>query len=250
VVLRNPRIAEAVESPSTHVQYRSVTMKKSLSGAAVALAACAAPVLAAVSATSAQAEPLTPQQQEALEQNVGRMHVPFTVPLGTLVQHVTGQHSDSGLQGDIPAMPLEPPVQSRDQQSLVPDPLLPALTSADRTPELGLTAPMPSANGTVHDGGARLAVPAAPLKAVGAALGIGHPVTYQGREMPYEPPTTDLQFPQLDLTRLQPEITPPRLQSSPGGQLSLDQRTPDGNLAKPVEDVVASAQGALNAARG
>ena len=225
-------------------------MKKSLRGTAAALAACAAPVLAAVSATSAQAEPLSPQQQEALEQSVGRMDVPFAVPLGTLVQHVTGQHSDSGLAGSVPAMPLQPPVQGRGQQSLIPDPLLPAVNSADRTPELGLTAPMPSADGSVHDGGARLAVPAAPLKAVSAALGVGHPVTYQGRSLPYEPPTSDLQFPQLDLTRLQPEVTPPQLQSAPGGQLSLNQRTPDGNLAKPVEDVVASAQSARNAARG
>jgi hypothetical protein len=225
-------------------------MNKSLRGAATALAACAAPVLAAVSATNAQAQPLSPQQQEALEQSAGRMDVPFAVPLGTLVQHVTGRHSDSGLQGSMPALPLQPPAQRPSQPTLIPDPLLPALNSADRTPELGLTAPMPSADGTVHDGGARLAVPAAPLKAVSAALGVGHPVTYQGRSLPYEPPTTDLQFPQLDLTRLQPDLTPPRLQSAPGGQLSLDQRTPDANLAKPVEDVVASAQGALNAARG
>jgi hypothetical protein len=225
-------------------------MNKSLRGTAVALAACAAPVLAAVSATSAQAQPLSPQQQEALEQSVGRMDVPFAVPMGTLVQHVTGQHSDSGLQGSVPALPLQPPVQGRDQHTLIPDPLLPALGSADRTPELGLTAPMPAADGAVHDGGARLAVPAAPLKAVSAALGVGHPVTYQGRSLPYEAPTTDAQLPQLDLTRLQPEVTPPRVQSAPGGQLSLDQRSPDANLIQPVQDVVAGAKGALNAARG
>jgi hypothetical protein len=225
-------------------------MNKSLRGTAVALAACAAPVLAAVSATSAQAQPLSPQQQEALEQSVGRMEVPFAVPLGSLVQHVTGEHSASGLQGSMPAMPVQPPVESRDQHALIPDPLLPALGSAGRTPELGLTAPMPSADGTVHDGGTRLAVPAAPLKAVSAALGVGHPVTYQGRSLPYEAPTTDTRLPQLDLTRLQPEVTPPRLQGSPGGQLSLDQRTPDANLIQPVQDVVASAKGAINAARG
>lgn len=228
-------------------------MNKSLRGTAIALAVCAAPVLAAVSATSAQAEPLSPQQQEALEQSVGRMDVPFGVPLGPLVQHVTGHHSDSGLTGDIPAMPLQPPVQSRDDHSLIPDPLLPSLDAANRTPQLGLTAPMPSADGTVHDDGTRLAVPAAPLKAVSAALGVGHPVTYQGRSMPahtmpYEAPTTNTQLPQLDLTRLQPEVTPPQLQSAPGGQLSLDQRTPDGNLIAPVQDMVASAKGALGAA--
>lgn len=225
-------------------------MKKSLRGTAVALAACAAPVLAAVTATGAQAEPLSPQQQEALEQSVGRMQVPFQVPLGTLVQHVTGRHSESGLQGSMPAMPLQPPVQKGDHHALIPDPLLPSLDSADRTPELGLTAPMPSADGTVHDGGARLAVPSAPLKAVSAALGVGHPVTYEGRSLPYERPTTDMELPKLDLTRLQPEVTPPRVESAPGGQLSLDQRTPDANLIKPVQDVVASANGALNAARG
>ncbi|MEZ0070662.1 hypothetical protein ABIA32_006715 [Streptacidiphilus sp. MAP12-20] len=222
-------------------------MNKSLRGTAVALAACAAPVLAAVSANSAQAAPLSPHQQEALQQSVGRMQVPFGIPLGTLVQHVTGKHSDSGVQGSIPAMPLEPPTAGRDTHALIPDPLVPSLNSASRTPELGVIAPMPSADGTVHDGGTRLAVPAAPLKAVSSALGLGHPVTYQGRAMA-APASQEL--PQLDLTRLQPSVTPPTLQSAPGGQLSFDQRTPDANLIKPVQDVVASAKGALDAARG
>jgi hypothetical protein len=237
----------------------SVTMNKSLRGTAVALATCAAPVLAAVSATGAQAAPLSPQQQEALQQTASRMQVPFAVPLGPLVQHVTGNHSDSGVEGTIPGSPLQPPAMSGDHDQLIPDPLVPQLTSAPQTPSLDATAPMPSLDGTVHDGGASLSLPAAPTKALGAALGLGHPVTYEGRAIPSaltrlqesqeEEQSALPQLPQIDLSRLQPAITPPSLSSAPGGQLSLDQRTPDANLVKPVQDVVASAQGTLNRAQ-
>ncbi|MBF9073478.1 hypothetical protein [Streptacidiphilus fuscans] len=238
-------------------------MNKSLRGTAVALAACAAPVLAAVNATGAQAAAqLTPQQQEALEQSAARMQVPFAVPLGTVVQHVTGDHSDTGVEGTLPALPLQPPTMAANHNQLIPDPLVPQLNSAPQTPSLDATAPMPSLDGTVHDGGATLALPAAPTKALGAALGLGHPVTYQGRAIPSaldapsrveaaqaEQQSALPQLPQVDLSRLQPAITEPSLSSAPGGQLSLDQRTPDANVVKPVQDIVADAQGTLNRAR-
>ncbi|MFD0329987.1 hypothetical protein ACFQZC_21710 [Streptacidiphilus monticola] len=218
--------------------------------AAAALTACvSAPALAVAGATAAHAAGMTPEQAQAVEQQVAPEQVPFTVPLGGLFEHITGKPSSAGVQGAIPASPLAPPTTAGQGAGpdLVPDPLVPPLQTGDRTPALDLSAPLPTTTGTLADDAAHLGLPAAPVHGLGAGLGLGHPVSYDGPGMTRAMPA-DQTLPQLDLDHLAPAVQAPTMQTSPGGRLSVDQKTSDASLLQPLDGVIASANGALHQA--
>lgn len=207
-------------------------MKFSARAAAVALTACAG---MAAGASSAAAAAMTPQQVEAAEQAAADTRVPFALPLGGAVQSVTGEASLAGLQGSVPVPVVPPSPQQQDTHSVLPDPLVPPLGSSHGTPELDLTAPLAGGDGSIKQDGLGIAVPQAPLKAVGAAASLGDPITYTPAGA-HGAPADEV----IDLDRLEPALTAPRLQSSPSGLVTLDQRSAQQPIGRSVQDLLAT----------
>ncbi|MHA6762336.1 hypothetical protein [Streptacidiphilus sp. PAMC 29251] len=183
---------------------------------------------AAVQATAAPA--VSTDRLEAAEQSAAATRVPFDLPLGGAVQSVTGDSSLAGLHGTLPGMPIVPPSPvTKETDSLLPDPLVPALGTAHGTPELELVGPALGGDGSVRPNGLVASLPEAPVKAVGAAASLGRPITSsKGDEA-------------IDLTRLQPAVTSPQVQTSPSGFVSLDQRTMNRPLDQTVNEFLTTA---------
>lgn len=208
-------------------------MKFSARATAVALTACAG--IAAAAGTAA-ATALNPQQLEAAEQNAAGTRVPFDLPLTGALRTVTGDTSMAGLHGSLPGMPLVPPsAVHHETHSLLPNPLVPPLRAADGTPELNLTAPLVGGDGTLRQDGIMASLPQAPLKAVGGAASLGEPITYSGATS--SAPADEV----IDLGKLAPALTPPRVQSAPNGMVTLDQRSTERPIGRTVQDFLATA---------
>ncbi len=184
--------------------------------AAIAVAACASVGLAAgVSA----ATPLTPAQLEAAQQAASLKQVPFDLPLDGAVGALTGQTtSTSAVSGTLPAAPVLPPSETAPQDhQLLPDPVVPALNTTRGTPGLAVATPVTGAQ-QGGSGALGVALPSAPLRATGAAASLGHPLSYGSAD------GRDGTGPALDLSRLDPTLTEPQVQSTAVGSAGL---TPD-----------------------
>lgn len=255
--------------------------------AAAAVAACvSAPVLAVGAAGAAQAadgvlaaqpgHALAPQQAHSLEQSAAQQRVPFALPLNGVVQHVTGQPSTAAVQGSVPAAlaapddsaanqaagapaagPDRPTTQLPADGQLLPDPLVPPLHSADETPQLDASAPLPSTQGSLTDGAMRLGVPASAVHGLGAGLGLGHPISLPTgggaagtatRALPEAGPAQASGLPQIAPDQLAPSVQSPQLNSTPSGSLTLDQRASDTDLLHPLQGAIGTVNQALHGA--
>ncbi|MFC1418348.1 hypothetical protein [Streptacidiphilus cavernicola] len=182
---------------------------------------------------SAEAVALTPAQATAAEQAAAATRVPFDLPLSGAVQSVTGDASPAGLHGSMPGLPIVPPDTTGSAgDSLLPDPLVPPLTAADRSPDLSLVAPLVGGDGAVREDGLAATLPSAPVDARGVAATLGHPVIWSKQDPQAEP--------QIDLDRLAPALTTPRVESSPTGYITLDQRTTNRPLTRTVSEFLAT----------
>jgi hypothetical protein len=215
-------------------------MKFSPRVSVVALLACAG---VAGGAQIAAAAAMTPEQAKAAEAAAAETRVPFGIPLGTGLAGLTGAASTTAVQGSLPGLPLQGPAQggARDEHSLLPQPLVPALQAADETPDLHLLAPAAAADGTVKPNGLDLSLPKAPIKASGSAASLGAPLTWSGKvPRPGSAPAADEQE-RIDLTKLQPQLTSPQLASNPEAFLTLDQRSTQRPLDRTVADFLSTA---------
>jgi hypothetical protein len=216
-------------------------MKFSPRVSVVALLACAGVAGGAQVATAAA---MTPDQAGAAEAAAAGTRVPFDVPLGSGLAPLTGAASTTAVQGSLPGLPLQGPAQGgvRDEHSLLPQPLVPALQAADETPDLHLLAPAAAGNGTVKPNGVDVSLPKAPIKASGSAASLGAPLTWSGTvPRPGTVPAGDAEQPQIDLTKLQPQLTSPQLASNPAALLTLDQRSTQRPLDRTVADFLSTA---------
>ncbi|MBC3843697.1 hypothetical protein GXW82_36230 [Streptacidiphilus sp. 4-A2] len=223
-------------------------MNLSARATVIAAAVCAS---AGMVAGTAAATPLTPAQVDAAEQTAAQEQVPFALPLSEVAQQLTGSTaSTTGVDGSVPAALLLPPSpaapQSAHDQSLVPDPLVPALNTTRRTPGLGvnapLAAPLSSPDSKAKPNQVELAVPSAPLRTVGSAVSLGHPLTYHQDGTPAAaaaPTTTD--HGAIDLGRLNPSVTEPQLHSDPRGRVDLNQDGSRKSLTAGVVQLLKSA---------
>ena len=205
-------------------------MNFSVRAAVVALTACAG-MGAAVQSAAAVA--MTPAQLDAAEQSAAATRVPFDLPLGGAVQSVTGDSSLAGLHGSMPGMPVVPPTSTQDGGTLLPDPLVPPLGAAHESPDLSLVAPLVGGDGSMKDDGLMASLPEAPVDAQGVAATLGHPIIWS-KEDPQA-------VPQIDVDRLAPALTTPRLESSPTGYVTLDQRTMNRPLDRTVTEFLTTA---------
>jgi hypothetical protein len=173
--------------------------------------------------SAAAATPLTPAQIGAAEQQAADTRVPLNVPLATAMTVLTGDTSHAGLHGSLPASPLDASAPAdRDPHALLPDPLVAPLTVAHRTPDLGLSAPLPAAGTAgklLKQDAASVTLPETLMDAHGVAASLGKPLTYAG-----DPSGAGTEQSRLDLTRLNPALIGPKVQSAPSGAVDVDQR--------------------------
>jgi hypothetical protein len=210
-------------------------MKLTVRAAAVAAAVCAS---AGSGAGIASAAALTPGQTEAVEQAAAHTQVPFAVPLDGAVQPlVGGTTGTAGVSGSLPAAPVVPPSpQSPDGRQVLPDPLVPALNTTRVTPGLAASAPLSGLDGAQRSGVLGVALPSAPLKAVGTAVSLGRPLAY--RESVTR--AADPGGMGLDLARLDPSVSEPQVQTEPSGWVNLDQGNGHQHLLQDVQDFVST----------
>lgn len=225
-------------------------MNLSARATAVAAAVCAS---AGLAAGTAAATPLTPAQADAAEQAAAQQQVPFNLPLGNAARQLTGSTAaTTGVDGSVPAALLLPPSsaaqQSAQDQDLIPDPLLPPLNTTRQTPGLGVSAPvaapLSSPDGKAKPNAVDLSVPSAPLRTVGSAVSLGHPLTYHQGETRALVPASALTPPQqgtVDLGRLDPSVSEPQLHTDPRGRIDLDQGGNRKPLTHGVDELLGSA---------
>ncbi|WP_225448447.1 hypothetical protein [Streptacidiphilus sp. P02-A3a] len=218
---------------------------------------------AGLAAGTAAATPFTPAQLDAAEQAAAQQQVPFNLPLGAAADQLTGSTAGTtGVNGSIPAALLLPPSapqsaqapqsahtpQSAQEQQLVPDPLVPPLNTTQRTPGLGLSAPLAaplsSPDGKAKPNAVDLSLPSAPLRTVGSAVSLGHPLTYHRGQTRAPAPASALTPPQqgaVDLGRLDPSVSEPQLHTDPHGRVDLDQSGDHQPLTQGVDELLDSA---------
>ena len=222
-------------------------MNLSARATAVAAAVCAS---AGLAAGTAAATPLTPAQADTAAQAAAQDQVPFNLPLGDASRQLTGSTAaTTGVDGSIPAALLLPPSSATPQSTqgeLIPDPLLPPLNTTRQTPGLGVSAPVAAPlsgpDGKAKPNALDLSVPSAPLRTVGSAVSLGHPLTYhQGGTRSLAPALTPPQQGTIDLGKLDPSVTEPQLHTDPRGRLDLDQGGNHKPLTQGVDELIGSA---------
>jgi hypothetical protein len=212
-------------------------MNLSARATAVAAAVCAS---AGLAAGTAAATPLTPAQADTAAQAAAQDQVPFNLPLGDASRQLTGSTAaTTGVDGSIPAALLLPPSSATPQSTqgeLIPDPLLPPLNTTRQTPGLGVSAPVAAPlsgpDGKAKPNAVDLSVPSAPLRTVGSAVSLGHPLA---------PALTPPQQGTIDLGKLDPSVTEPQLHTDPRGRLDLDQGGNHKPLTQGVDELIGSA---------
>lgn len=191
----------------------------------------------AASAAGAQpvtpGQPMTPAQVAAMEDGLATKTVPLRVPLETVSQHAPMLPLGGDIHGALPASPVLPPVQGGpEKHELVPDRIVPALNFSKVGPSLGSDLPLPAVADGVRPGNLDLDAPSAPLKAVGPAVGLGHPLNF------VEGADGQLKNGSLSAGDLDPRVLPGALSAGPDAKASLggpDRQTP---MLKTAQDLV------------
>jgi subtilisin family serine protease len=218
-------------------------MNFSLRATAAAVAACASAggaLAVAAAGTAAASDVPTPSQVDKVEQTVSDMEVPYQIPLGTAVGALTGKTSTARVTGTLPAAPVVAPAEDlQSGHALLPEKILPALNTTHHLPGVTGSLPMVTGDGRVHDGALGVLLPDSPLHAKAPQLSLGRPLTYDGPDRAARPSGS------IGLDDVAPSLQPPRLNSAPGGEVSLDERTSDASLTRPVDQIRAGAEAAL-----
>lgn len=118
------------------------SMKLSKRATGALLLAVGAGVVATQGA--AAAAPMSSQDVAALEDGLSTGTVPFTVPLSAPTSRLPVLAEGGEISGAIPTSPLMPPVP-QDKPTLLPEQVVPALSSGSVGPALKTTLPLPAA---------------------------------------------------------------------------------------------------------
>ncbi|MDH6137332.1 hypothetical protein P3T37_006764 [Kitasatospora sp. MAA4] len=165
---------------------------------------------------AAAAGPLSPSQVASLENGLATKTVPFRVPLETVSEKAPLLPLGGDITGAVPASPVLPPVPAeQDRHQMVPDRVVPALNFSKVGPSLNTALPLPAVADGVRPGDLSLDAPAAPLKAVGPAVGLGHPLGFA------EGPDGSLHDGSLSAGDLDPRLIPAAVSAVPGAKASL-----------------------------
>ncbi|MFE9426680.1 hypothetical protein ACFYNO_27375 [Kitasatospora sp. NPDC006697] len=171
---------------------------------------------AAQSAQAAPATPMTPGQVAALENGLATRTVPLRVPLETVTQHAPMLPLGGDVNGALPASPVLPPVPAEQgKHEMMPDQLVPPLNFSRVGPSLETALPLPAVADGVRPGNLDLDSPQAPLKAIGPAVGIGHPLSF------VEGADGQLKDGSLTTGDLDPRLVPGAVSAVPGAKASL-----------------------------
>ncbi|PYC86904.1 hypothetical protein C7C46_05280 [Streptomyces tateyamensis] len=219
-------------------------MKFSKRTGALLLAAVGASAVAGQGAAqAAPASPMTPGQVAALEDGLATRTVPLRVPLETVTQHAPMLPLGGDINGALPASPVLPPVPSEQgKHEMMPDQVVPPLNFSKVGPSLDTAVPLPALADGVRPGSLGLDSPAAPLKAVGPAVGVGHPLSF------VEGADGKLQDGALSTGDLDPRLVPAAVSALPGADAKLggpDKQTP---LTDQAQKLLGTASAALDEA--
>ncbi|MFJ9775348.1 hypothetical protein ACIRVF_29540 [Kitasatospora sp. NPDC101157] len=169
------------------------------------LLAVGAGVLASQGAASAAK--VTPDQVGALEDKLSTQQVPADVPLTPLGSHLTA---------GIPTSLVMPPAPGRTTDNgLVPDHLVPQLTTGKLGPSAKAQLPLPLVDQSADLGEVLLEAPAAPLQARTPGLDVGKPLAL------VQDGTGQLADGRLRVDEVDPRLVPAAVQTVPGATASL-----------------------------
>ncbi|WP_371497736.1 hypothetical protein OG871_17435 [Kitasatospora sp. NBC_00374] len=188
------------------------SMKLSKRATGALLLAVGAGVVATQGA--AAAAPMSSQDVAALEDGLSTGTVPFTVPLSAPTSRLPVLAEGGEISGAIPTSPLMPPVP-QDKPTLLPEQVVPALSSGSVGPALKTTLPLPAAAEGITPGTLGLDAPSAPLHATGPALELGQPVKYLNDH------SGELADGALSFGELDPRVVSAGVQAVPGASASL-----------------------------
>lgn len=204
----------------------------------------------AAGAASAHAVPAAAASQRAMQQYVpaarqamAERQVPLIVPLETM--EATTPLDAPRLTGTVPAMPIAPPAHApQDGRHLVPDPLLPALSTSGDVPTAMLQAPVPTLSAANRASAARLTTDDAPLKAYTPEASLGSPVSVPSSRSGGR---TDTEVPDARLTT-------PMMKGQPGADLMFaetrkETRMPHNELVSGTFTTVGTLSKAAGSAR-
>ncbi|MFE0460568.1 hypothetical protein ACFW1A_15115 [Kitasatospora sp. NPDC058965] len=200
-------------------------MKLSKRTGVLLLAAVGASAVAGQGAAqAAPAAPMTPGQVAALEDGLASRTVPVHVPLETVTQHAPMLPLGGAVDGALPASPVLPPVPAEQgRHELMPDQVVSPLNFSKVGPSLQTALPLPALADGVRPGKLGLDSPEEPLKAVGPAVGVGHPLGF------VEGADGKLQDGALSTGDLDPRLVPAAVSALPGANAQLggaDQQAP------------------------
>jgi hypothetical protein len=191
-------------------------MKLSKRTGVLLLAVGASAIAGQGAASAAGAQPMTPGQVTAIENGLATKTVPLRIPLETVRDHAPMLPLGGDVHGELPASPVLPPVQGGpEKHEMVPDKVVPALNFSKVGPSLGSDLPLPALADGVRPGNLDLDAPAAPLKAVGPAVGLGHPLSF------VEGADGQLKDGSLSAGDLDPRVLPGAIAAGPDAKASL-----------------------------
>ncbi|MDH6111137.1 hypothetical protein P3T36_007779 [Kitasatospora sp. MAP12-15] len=219
------------------------TMKFSKRTGALLLAVGASAI--AGQGVAAAAGPLSPSKVQELENGLATKSVPFRVPLETVSQAAPLLPLGGDIRGAVPASPVLPPVPAtQDRHQLMPDRVVPALNFSKVGPSLETALPLPAVADGVRPGDFSLDAPAAPLKAVGPAVGLGQPVLFN------EGPDGQLHDGSLSAGDLDPHFIPAAVSAVPGAKASLGGSDRHLSLTDAVGDLLTTTDAAAAESAG
>ncbi|GAA1221248.1 hypothetical protein GCM10009665_09290 [Kitasatospora nipponensis] len=205
-------------------------MKLSKRTGVLLLAVGASAVAAQGTASAAPARPMTPGQIAAIEDGLASRSVPLRIPLETVGQQAPMLPLGGDVSGSVPASPVLPPVPAeRDRHQMVPDKVLAPLNFSKVGPSLDTALPVPALADGVRPGELGLDAPQAPLKAVGPAVGLGHPLGFA------EGTDGQLKDGTLSTGDLDPRLIPGAVSAVPGAKASLGGPEQKSSLAQTAQ---------------
>jgi hypothetical protein len=219
-------------------------MKLSKRTGVLLLAAVGASAVAGQGAAqAAPAAPMTPGQVAALEDGLATRTVPVRVPLETVTQHAPMLPLAGDINGALPASPVLPPVPSEQgRHEVMPDQVVPPLNFSKVGPSLDTAVPLPALADGVRPGSLGLDSPAAPLKAVGPAVGVGHPLGF------VEGADGRLQDGALSTGDLDPRLVPAAVSALPGANAQLGGAGQQAPLTDQAQRLLGTASATLDEA--
>ncbi|WP_441245507.1 hypothetical protein [Kitasatospora sp. McL0602] len=172
----------------------------------------------------AAATPMTPGQVAAVENELSTREVPFDIPLGGATDKLGLLPEGGRISGGVPTSLVMPPVpDAHGKHQIIPDRIVPALSTGRVGPALEAAVPLPAADRSTELGNLLLDAPAAPLHTAGPALTMGQPITLA------EGPDGRPQDGELGFGELDPQVIAAPVQAIPGAKATLG--SPDKHLS-------------------